>query len=163
MQWEWHFYRPPKELREGNVFTGIRLSFCSGDPHVIITNDVSLYRPHLPSPLGHQTWDPSLWFCCSPLLQTSDLEPLGPPLDIRPRTHPLLLTSGGKHWRPVKTCSLEDTPRGWHLVVVTETRTVCKWAVHILLECFPVSDKVHVVACYEWRGTKTELPRAWWL
>ena len=42
-----------------------------------------------------------------------------------PRPPPLLLTSGGQHWRHVQTCSLEDLPHQyWHLVVATETRTV---------------------------------------
>ena len=40
--------------------------------------------------------------CC-----TSDLRPTPSPLDISP----LLLTSGGQHWRPLQTCSLEDPPR----------------------------------------------------
>ena len=60
-----------------------------------ITNDVSLYRPHLP--LGHQTWDPS----GSAALPTSDLEPLGPPLDIRPRTHP---PTTDIWWQTLETC-----------------------------------------------------------
>ena len=51
----------------------------------------------------------------------------------------LLLTSGGRYWRPVQTCSLEDLPPlpHWyrHLVVATETDTVGKRAVRILLEC----------------------------
>ena len=36
----------------------------------------------------------------------------------------LLLTSGGHHWRPFRTCSLEDLPPSpwyWHVVVPTKT------------------------------------------
>ena len=47
------------------------------------------------SPHGHQTWGPTL----PPPLST---------LDIRHRDLPLLLTSGYHHWRPFKTCILED-------------------------------------------------------
>ena len=42
---------------------------------------------------------------------------------------PLLVTSGGGHWRPVQTCSFQDLasapslPREQHLVVATETET----------------------------------------
>ena len=52
-------------------------------------------------------------------------------------TPSLLLTSGGHHWRPVQTCSLEDLPRNRYLqqVVATETCTVSKRVVRILLEC----------------------------
>ena len=46
-------------------------------------------------------------------------------------------------WSTSKTCSnlftWYPTPNHyWHLVVSTEARTVGKWAVHILLECFLV-------------------------
>ena len=68
------------------------------------------------------------------------------PLDIRhkipsqPQSHPsLLMTSGSHHWRPVQACSLEDPqppPRESPLVVSTETCTVCKRAVLILLSFF---------------------------
>ena len=62
---------------------------------------------------------------------------------------PLLLTSGGRHWRHVQMCSLEDlTPRPSHyphcqyrhLMVATETCTVGKWVVRILLECCLILD-----------------------
>ena len=46
----------------------------------------------------------------------------------------LLLTSDGHHWRPVQTCPLEDLPSPLP-VVATETCTVDKQAVCILLEC----------------------------
>ena len=39
------------------------------------------------------------------------------PLDIRPGYLPPLLTSGGYHWRPVQTCSLEALP--WGTLVLT--------------------------------------------
>ena len=56
--------------------------------------------------------------------------PLQPP-DMGPAA------TGGHHWRPVQTCSLEDSHRPWyrHLVVTTETRTVGDRAIRILLEC----------------------------
>ena len=47
----------------------------------------------------------------------------------------LLLTSGGHHWRPVQTCPIEDLPPPLPVVVATETCTVGKQAVCILLEC----------------------------
>ena len=55
--------------------------------------------------------------------------------------NPLLLTSGGHHWRPVHTCSLKELPcpppphQYWHLMVDIKTRTTGKRAVGILLEC----------------------------
>ena len=75
-----------------------------------------------PSP-RHGTWlpTPSPW--------TWDLRTYTP--------SPLLLTSGGHHWRPVQTCSLKDLPHSthqyWHLSVATETCTVGKRVVRILL------------------------------
>ena len=42
--------------------------------------------------------------CTLPLPWTYDLGTLPPSL------YPLLLTSGGDHWRPVETCSLDDVP-----------------------------------------------------
>ena len=85
------YYHPQTKLREGNVFTGVCLSFCweGWGPHVTITHDG----------LGHEY----------PLLWIPDMGP--PPIpDIGPTHHPLLLTSGGHHQRPVHTCSLEDLP-----------------------------------------------------
>ena len=54
-------------------------------------HSASLYRglPH-PQPKSLQTWD---------------LRPPGSTLA------PLLVTSGGHHWRPVQTCSLQDPPQ----------------------------------------------------
>ena len=63
-------------------------------------------------PPQHQTWDPS-----------------GP--------SPLLVTSFGHHWRPIQTCSLEDTLHWyWHLGPLKHIQLVGKWTVCILLECF---------------------------
>ena len=45
-----------------------------------------------------------------PLVWTSDLDPY-PLLNVTSDLpQPLLLASGGHHWRPVQTCSLEDLP-----------------------------------------------------
>ena len=67
----------------------------------------------------HQTWslgsNPT-----TPRHQSWDSQPI-----------PLLVSSGGPHWRPVQTCSLEDTP---HRHLVAEARTVGKQAARILLE-----------------------------
>ena len=92
-----------------------------------IMHRTSMYRASpVPSPVpGHQTWE-------SPALdpQTSDFGPL-------PALPSLLVTSGCHHWRPVQTCSFED-PQELHLVAATEARTVFKWLVRILQECFLV-------------------------
>ena len=92
-----NIYRPPKELSEGNVFSHVCLSVCLShkESHVAITHD-ALDLTVQPSPalapaLLFQTWDP---------------QPRPHPSYIGP--HPLLVTSGGHHWRPVQTCSLED-------------------------------------------------------
>ena len=45
--------------------------------------------------------------------------------------YPLLLTSGGHHRKFVRSCSLEDLPPP-----PTETRTVGKWMVRILLKSY---------------------------
>ena len=82
------YYRPPTELRKGNVFSYVCLSFFilsvhggGGEgPHVTIIYDaLDLTVQCAPR---YQTWDP-------------------PPA-------PQLVTSGGHHWIPVQTCSLED-------------------------------------------------------
>ena len=79
------FYRPSTKLREDNVFSRV----CPCD-HVM--HWTSLYSP----------------------LQTSDMGPPSSPafLDIRrgPQPHPQLGTSGGHHFGPAQTCSLEDQP-----------------------------------------------------
>ena len=52
-------------------------------------------------------------------------------------TETLLMPSGGQDWRPVRTCSPHWC---WHLVA-TEARTVGKWALWILPECFLVTAR----------------------
>ena len=65
----------------------------------------SLYRPPFPQPPpGYGKWEP------------------------------LLVTSGGKHWRPLQTYSLEHPHQYWHLVA--EARMVDKQVVRIPRECF---------------------------
>ena len=75
-----------------------QLSVChsfQGGSHMIITHDALEHG--YPSPL------PSRY-------QTSGLTHLPHPLDTRHKTYPLLLTSGGYHWRPVHTSSLQNLP-----------------------------------------------------
>ena len=60
----------------------------------------------------------------------------GPPA---PALHPLLMTSGGHHWRSVQTCSLQDS-----LLVLTSggywgTYGQSKWEASILLKWFLLS------------------------
>ena len=112
------------------------------------TLDLSLYSPH-PTIQG---WDdPWPKYCPPPDIrpgsllaptpsrhQTLDPLPCPIPQDIRPWTPPPLLVKSGDHWRPVQTCSFEDPLHQWHLVVVTEARTVSKREVYILLEYFLV-------------------------
>ena len=106
-------YRPWTKLRNGNVFSCIRQSFCpQGRPHVNIT---------------HVTLDLTVWRTL-PLVQRS--------LDIRHGT-PLLETSSGHHCRPVQTCSF-GTHRGDSWWWPLKQYMVCKWVVCIPLECFLV-------------------------
>ena len=96
---------------------------------------------HSPSSPGHETWAPAP----SPPL---DIRPghvplLLPPPDIRPRH--LLRSPNTDIW--VITADLfklghlrtYPSPQHWHLVMATETCTIGKPAVCILLECFLVS------------------------
>ena len=125
--YNWTFYRLPMKLQEGNVFTGFHLFTGKRIPVWPLPTMpwTSLYRA--PPPPPHITpWTPC---------------PSSPP-DIRPGT-PLLLTSGGQHWKPVQTCSLEDLLRTdiwWCPLKHIQFATVCKQAVSILLECFLVND-----------------------
>ena len=68
-------------------YVSVSQSVCpQGDSHVTITQDamdLTVHGPH-----------------------TSDMEPPWP----WPWPCPLLVTSGGHHWRPVQTFSLEDPP-----------------------------------------------------
>ena len=84
-----HSYRPRTKLREGNVFTSVSFILFMGRG----------------SSCDHCPWCVGTWYL--PLL------PIGPSPDTRHGTYnlaPLLLTSGGHHWRPVQTCSLENIP-----------------------------------------------------
>ena len=84
------------------------MCLSTGDPHVTITHD-----PLDPTLQGPLALTPAPWI--------SNMVPLdiryGTPIP-RPRTSgmgppvstlaPPLVISGGHHWRPVQTCSLED-------------------------------------------------------
>ena len=102
---------------------------------------------------SHTSWDrshgrvpPSAWtsylgtypYYWHLVVITGDMGPTPPRYQtLGPIPLPLLLTFGGHHYRPVQTCSLEDLPSPrcyWTLVVATETHTVSKRVVHILLE-----------------------------
>ena len=103
-------YLPPTKVREGNVFTGV-CHYVGGIPSLMSGEEVG-------------TWD---------------THPSARPGIPTPAT--LLLSSGGHHWKPVQTCSptpWPPWPRNWyrHLVAATDTRTVGKRAVRILLEYF---------------------------
>ena len=88
-------------MREGNVFTGVCLSFCGGGGGGVGTSHASWGRSHRRLP---------------PLPCISDLGPTPPPSQPHSRHQtwgpplPQLLTSAGHHWRPVQSCSLEDLP-----------------------------------------------------
>ena len=123
-----YFYRPKTKFGEGNVYRHLSVWGWG-----VGTSHTSWDRPHVrvppPLPSRHQTWGPTPFFPW-----TSDL--LG--------TYPLPATD--IWWlslRPVQICSIEDPlhcspppPRThwyWYLVVATETRTVGKRVVRILL------------------------------
>ena len=80
---------PPMKLWEGNVYTGVSLSFCSGGIPMwplFMVHSTSLYRALSPTPtpdIRHGTPSPTQ-----------------------------LVTSGGHHWRSVQTCSLEKPHTG---------------------------------------------------
>ena len=84
-----HFYRPPRKLREGNVFTGVCLSFNSRG------------SPMWPLPMTHWTSPPG------PLVLTPSPWPW-PPFQTLHIGIPPVVTSGDCSWRPVQNCSLED-------------------------------------------------------
>ena len=115
------------KLWEGNVFTGVCLSIHGGSScdHYPWCTGPHCTGPPTASPSRHRIWGPSL--------------PL--PLALA-QPCPLLVTSGGYHWRPVQTCSLgiivQSLPHWyWHLVA-TKAHMVGKQTVSILLECFMV-------------------------
>ena len=122
------FYRPATRLREGKVFSRVCLSVCLSigkrppcdhywwyiGPHCTAPHTWGTHSPvPSPSPPRHKTWDPL----------------------------PLLLISGGNHWYLVQIYSLEEPLSPRVLTsggVATKTRTVGKWALCILMECFLV-------------------------
>ena len=78
-----------------------------------------------PRPLGYQTWDlppsppdtrhgtyssPKIPDMGSTPPRIPDMGPTPSPWIPDMDLPPQLLTSGGHHWRPVQTCSLEDSP-----------------------------------------------------
>ena len=84
-----YFYCPSMKFWEGNVFTVVCLSFClRGVPcdHYRWLHCIAPIPG--PHPSRHGIWDPP----------------------------PLLVRSGGQHWRHVQTCSLENPNQYWHLV-----------------------------------------------
>ena len=79
-------YRKARALKKyWGEYTGACLSFCSmgGGPHVTITHDT--LRHGYPLPQRHGTYYPT--------------PPLIPDMGPTPIPTPLLLTSGGHHWR----------------------------------------------------------------
>ena len=102
------------------MFVHQSVNLSTGGSHVIVTHDTlelsvqnTLYMT--------LALVPCTWNLRGSLTMTSTL--------------PLLVTSGGLHWRPVRACSLSLpglTSGG------LSRYGQCKWAVHILLECFPV-------------------------
>ena len=83
-----YFYRPQTKFGGGNVFIDIYLSVSPPDNR-------HGNRPSLPLP---------------PLPWTSDLGTYPPLRNQTWGSPPLLVTSGGHHWRPVQTCSFGDNP-----------------------------------------------------
>ena len=73
---------------------------------------------------------------------TTTHDELGPnmPPNTRHGTYPLLLTSGGHHWRPVQTCTPEELPPHQSDIYWRPPKHVPigKRAACILLECFLV-------------------------
>ena len=116
-------YRQPTELRKGNLFSHVFLSFC-----LLVRSLVTITHDALDLTVQGPPSSPSF-------PQTSDL---GPPQLHPPAPATLLLTSGGHHWRPGQTCPLEDLPISLgatsgrsHWSTYDLQRAVC-----ILLECF---------------------------
>ena len=105
------------KLREGNVFTGAYLS-VHGGPHVtIMLEALDLTVLPLPPP-DVRLRDPSALSPGSGHPQhetrgTPHTSPIpGPPAPISPAPSLLVVTSGGHHWRPIQTCSLDLTVKG---------------------------------------------------
>ena len=112
-------YHLQTKLRKGNVFAGVSpsviLSTMGGrGSHVTITHVHWDMKPTLPPRNRHQTSNmgpapprtPDMAY--TPSTPTPDMGPtLPPPQHQTWDLCPLLLTSGGHHWKPVQTCSLE--------------------------------------------------------
>ena len=132
---EHHLLPQPTKLWEGKVFTSVCLSvILLGGSHVTIIHDAFDLTAE-GRPISDMSSLPAL---------PPDILP-GTPPDIRPEI-PLLLTSGGQHWRLVQACSLEDPlhppPSRTTSVVATEAHMVYKRALCILLECFLIVQLV---------------------
>ena len=93
---------PPTKLREGNVYTRVCLFTGGGGPYVIITHDALVLTVH-----ALHAGVPS---CPLDIRHGTLLAPRHQTWDQPPTPMPLLVISGGHHWRPVQICSLEDTP-----------------------------------------------------
>ena len=114
-----HIYRQPTKLQKGNVFMCLSVHRreipCDHCPWYI--------GPHCvgPTPTEHEIWSNLFIGLPIPEPPTWDLSPpnLPPPLQTRDlRTHnPLLVKSGGHHWRPVHRTPLWR----WHLVAIEVT------------------------------------------
>ena len=95
---EHHLLPQPVKLWEGNVFAGVCLSvilFGGAGSHMTITHDAFDLTSEGP---------PTSDLSPHPALPPDILS--GTALDISPEV-PLLMTSGGQHWRLVQVCSLE--------------------------------------------------------
>ena len=129
------FYCPPMRLCEGNVFSHV----CPSVSHSVHRRVSHVTITHVALDLTIQEPPPQLYSILPPITPSVQ----GPhlyriPLCTRPQFPlPPLMTFGGQDWRPVHTCSLEDSHQCWHLVAI-EVHTVSKRAVRILLECFLV-------------------------
>ena len=145
-------YRSPTKLREVNVLTGVCLSFCSGWEGPMWALPMMHTRP--------QHTDPRPGPSPSPPPPTSDM---GTPtsLDTIHGTHPrpkhprhqtwgpLLVTSGGNHWRPVQTCPCEGhPPKEWHLEVAAEACTVSSGCFASYWNAFLLGKDLGFAMCY---------------
>ena len=83
------YYLPPTKLREGNVFSRVYLSVNGVVP-----------CDHYPDAFDFTVQFPWPW----PPLQTWDLTVQEPPWPQPSNPTPLLVISGGHHWRPYQTC-----------------------------------------------------------
>ena len=118
-------YFPLTMLREGDVFSWCLCLYPRGRGGSHVTTTLNALD------LTVQDLSPQPWLQLHPL-DIRHLTPKPTPPHIRHRTptDPLLVTSGGHHWRPVQTCSAQ--------LVATEARMVGKRLVQTPLECFLV-------------------------